>query len=158
LYNGQTTAPGNGLAVKVAGTAAGTSVLDLSAGTAQGTVGTTLLNVRANGAVSIPGTLTVGTRLTTGPLTHNVQILAAPTAATTITITTALLRLTNNGNGTNGTVTLGTTGVQEGQQVLVNNLDPQSVAVANATGLDVTISQFMTARFVYVGGFWTREY
>jgi len=158
FYNGQTTAPANGLAVKVAGTDPNSTVLDVSAGAAQATQGTALLRVLANGTVTIPGTLSVGTRLSTGPIAHNVQVQAAPTAATTITITAALLRLTDNGSGTNGIVTLGTTGVQDGQQVLVNNLDPNSVSVANASSTNVGIPQFTTARFVYVGGFWTREY
>ena len=157
FYNSQTTTPGNGLAVKVAGTAAGSSVLDLSAGTAQTTVGTNLLNVRANGAVSIPGTLTVGIRLTTGPITHSVQVQAAPTSATTIVLTAALLRLTDNGSTTNGTVTLGTTGVQEGQQLLITNLDPQNVTVTYVPGLNLTLAQYVTGRFVYSGGSWSRE-
>ena len=159
FYNSQTAAPANGLAVKVAGTDAATTVLDVSAGAAQGTTGSALLTVRANGAVAIPGTLAVGSRLSTGAIVHSLQAQAAPTTATTIAVTAALLKLTDNGSATNGTITLGTTGVAEGQQVLVSSLDTQNVNVVygNNTGT-VGLSQYTTARFVYVGGFWTHEF
>jgi hypothetical protein len=158
LYNGQAAAPGNGLAVKVAGTDAGSSVLDVSAGATQAVVGNSLLNVRASGAASIPGTLAVGTRLTTGPIVYSIQNLAMPTTATTITLTAALLKLTDNGVNAGSNISLGTTGVQEGQQVLVTNLDPNNVVVAYGAGNGITIGQYYTYHFVYTGGFWTREF
>jgi len=158
FYNAQTTAPANGLAVKVAGTTAGASVLDVSAGAGQTSIGTSLLNVRASGAATIPGTLAVGTRLNTGPIVYSIQNLAAPTAATTVTVTAALLKLTDNGNTTNGPVTLGTTGATDGQQVLVTNLDAQGITVNYGSGSTFSLSQYYTARFVYSGGFWTSEF
>jgi hypothetical protein len=53
LYNGGTGAGNNGLALKVAGNDPLTAVLDVSSNAAQATVGTSLLNVRANGRVGI---------------------------------------------------------------------------------------------------------
>jgi|GEM_PF-2288063 len=53
FFNGGTTANRNGLAVKVAGTDPSASILDLSAGAAQGSAGTAIMRVRANGRVGI---------------------------------------------------------------------------------------------------------
>ena len=53
FYNGGTGGARNGLAVKVAGTDPGASVLDVSANASQNTAGTSLLSVRANGRVGI---------------------------------------------------------------------------------------------------------
>ena len=55
FYNSNTSAGvgRNGLAVKVAGTDAGSTALDVSTGPAQATAGTVLLRVRANGRVGI---------------------------------------------------------------------------------------------------------
>jgi len=61
FFNGSPAASANGLAVKVAGTSASTTALDVSTGS-QGSAGTTLFSVRANGDVLVPGTLDVGFR------------------------------------------------------------------------------------------------
>lgn len=158
VFNGQTGPAANGLAVKVAGTAAGTTVLDVSAGAAQGTAGTALLAVKANGAVSVPGTLAVGGRLSTGPVVLSVLTLPAPTGFGALTVTAGLVKLFDNGSTANGTLFLSNTGVLDGQTVLVTNLDHQAELVGYGPGgLNVAVPQYSTARFVFVGGFWTRE-
>jgi hypothetical protein len=53
FYNAATGASRNGLTVKVAGTDAGATVLDVSSGAAQAAVGTNLFRVRANGNVGV---------------------------------------------------------------------------------------------------------
>jgi hypothetical protein len=53
LYNLYTAFGGNGLAVKIAGTTAGNSLLDLSTGATQTGTGTTVMSVRGNGRVGI---------------------------------------------------------------------------------------------------------
>ncbi len=53
VYNSSSGAAGNGLAVKIAGTASNTRILDLSTGATQNVAGTTVMEVQGDGKVGI---------------------------------------------------------------------------------------------------------
>ncbi len=53
VYNSYASAAGNGLAVKIAGTASNTRILDLSTGATQNVAGTTVMEVQGDGKVGI---------------------------------------------------------------------------------------------------------
>ncbi|MDO7877813.1 hypothetical protein Q5H93_23960 [Hymenobacter sp. ASUV-10] len=118
VYNTALGASCNGLAVKVAGTDRFASVLDVSSGAAQNAVGTSLLNVRANGYVGIgtnaPGTsLDVDGALALRPANAAIAITADDQAVPVGN--RSYLRLASNSTtGTSRTIVLGA-GAQPGQ-------------------------------------------
>ncbi len=131
LYNGQV-GGGHGLAVKVAGNDVGTTVLDVSAGTAQTTVAPSLFKVRANGFVGVgvsgnptatlhvggtAGTANVrleslggtGTRLVTVDAGGNLSSSSAVTAFGTSFIQNGTTQQTSSNFNISGTGTVGGT-------------------------------------------------
>ncbi|MDO7876960.1 hypothetical protein Q5H93_19595 [Hymenobacter sp. ASUV-10] len=115
-----------------------------------GTVGGLLT---ATGGATIGGAITQ----TSGRVVlSTAAAVTAPTANASLTVTAAIHRYTDNGSATNGTVALSNTGAAEGQLVYIANTDAQALPVSYGFGT-VSIPNGTTARFVFVGGAWTRE-
>ncbi|MCC3157068.1 CUB domain-containing protein [Hymenobacter sp. 15J16-1T3B] len=93
-------------------------------------------------------------RLSAGPLVLSVASAVASTAASTLTVTSAVHYFTDNAAaGANGTLTLGWTGPLEGQTLLLGNFDSQGLPVAHATGT-TTVAPNAIARFIFLNGGW----
>ena len=109
-----------------------------------------------------PDQLTTGaftpqfTVLSSGAVVQSILSAPVPTSASGFAPVAGIYRFTDNGSATNGTIALATGGqMMEGQTVMISNFDTQAITISCAAG-NVTLNQYNTARFVYIGGLWTR--
>ncbi len=131
FFNGGNTAGGSGVAVKIDGTDANATALDVSKGTVANAAGTSLLVVKAGGNVGI-GAGTPSATLHVGGAASTVKLEGLGGGTSTRTVTVA----------TDGT--LGTTASPSGTDFIQNTTTPQASSNFNISG-NGTVGGTLTA-------------
>jgi hypothetical protein len=85
---------------------------------------------------------------------ESLATITAPTAAATLVPAATTVFYSDNGNATNGTVTLGAG--TEGQRLVIVNNDAQYLPVVSASGTGNLLPRY-AARYIYTTGGWRRE-
>jgi hypothetical protein len=163
-YNAATAAAANGLAVKIAGTAATNRLLDLSTGATQATAGTSVMVVQGNGNVG------VGIGTPSVKLEVDGAVAIKPSAASVTADNQAItvgnrsfLRLTSDGTPANRTITL-SNGTVDGQQLVirVSGTGANGIELADSGNLNLTglaqLDDGDTITLIWDGTIWYEMY